>query len=176
MERIQQFLIAPSEAYTYRDRDYEGSAEQLEKDLAKSGTLYVGNLSFYTTEAQIYELFSKCGDIRRIIMGLNKNTHTPCGFCFVEYFTHQDAVDCEKWLNGVRLDDRIIRTALDAGFKEGRQYGRGKSGGQIRDEFRTDYDPGRGFGLYPANVETNNTYNFKNFHAYLFYQYSPGVH
>ena len=27
---------------------------------------------------------------------------------------------------------------------EGRQYGRGKSGGQVRDEYRTDYDLGRG--------------------------------
>ena len=27
---------------------------------------------------------------------------------------------------------------------EGRQYGRGKSGGQVRDEFRDDYDAGRG--------------------------------
>ena len=27
---------------------------------------------------------------------------------------------------------------------EGRQYGRGKTGGQVRDEYRTDYDPGRG--------------------------------
>jgi hypothetical protein len=30
-----------------------------------------------------------------------------------------------------RMDDRIIRTDWDAGFVEGRQYGRGKSGGQV---------------------------------------------
>ena len=30
------------------------------------------------------------------------------------------------------------------GFQEGRQFGRGKHGGQVRDEYRTDYDPGRG--------------------------------
>lgn len=33
---------------------------------------------------------------------------------------------------------------VDPGFVEGRQYGRGRSGGQVRDEFRQDYDPGRG--------------------------------
>lgn len=48
------------------------------------------------------------------------------------------------YINGTRLDDRIIRTDWDAGFIEGRQYGRGKSGGQVRDEYRTDFDPGRG--------------------------------
>lgn len=50
----------------------------------------------------------------------------------------------DRYINGTRLDDRIIRTDWDAGFKEGRQFGRGKSGGQVRDEYRTDYDEGRG--------------------------------
>lgn len=36
------------------------------------------------------------------------------------------------YINGTRLDDRIVRTDWDAGFVEGRQYGRGKSGGQVR--------------------------------------------
>jgi len=36
-----------------------------------------------------------------------------------------------KYINGTRLDDRIVRTDWDAGFIEGRQYGRGKSGGQV---------------------------------------------
>lgn len=53
--------------------------------LGKSSTLYVGNLSFYTTEEQLYELFSKAGDIKKIIMGLDRNSKTPCGFCFLEY-------------------------------------------------------------------------------------------
>lgn len=50
--------------------------------LKKSTTLYVGNLSFYSTEEQIYELFSKCsspeegGGIKRIIMGLDRNNRS----------------------------------------------------------------------------------------------------
>lgn len=56
--------------------------------LENSFTLYVGNLSFLTTEEQIWELFSKAGEVRRVIMGLNKRTLEPCGFCFVEYVIH----------------------------------------------------------------------------------------
>jgi nuclear cap-binding protein subunit 2 len=145
MEYIKQFALPqPHIVSQYRDQRYQGSQDQLERDLALSTTLYIGNLSFYTTEEQIYELFQKCGEIKRIIMGLNKVSRTPCGFCFVEYYTRSDAADCIKWVNGARLDDRVIRCDWDAGFKEGRQYGRGKSGGQVRDEFRSDYDPGRG--------------------------------
>ena len=40
-------------------------------------------MSFYTTEEQAYELFSRAGEIKKIIMGLDKNSKTPCGFCFV---------------------------------------------------------------------------------------------
>ena len=49
-----------------------------------------------------------------------------------------------KYIGGTKLDERIIRTDLDPGFEEGRQYGRGKSGGQVRDEYREEYDEGRG--------------------------------
>jgi RNA recognition motif-containing protein len=56
-------------------------------------------------------------------MGLDRFQKTPCGFCFVEYYTHQDALDCMKYIGGTKLDERIIRTDLDEGFAEGRQYG-----------------------------------------------------
>jgi RNA recognition motif-containing protein len=63
----------------------QGSRAEQERLLLTSSTLYVGNLSFFTTEEQIHELFSKCGDVKRIIMGLDKFTRTPCGFCFIEF-------------------------------------------------------------------------------------------
>ena len=65
----------------------------------------------------------RCGEIKRLVMGLDRFNKTPCGFCFVEYYTHQDALDCLKYIGGTKLDERIIRTDLDPGFEEGRQYG-----------------------------------------------------
>lgn len=52
----------------------------------------------------------------------------------LRYYTRADSEHAMRYINGTRLDDRIIRTDWDAGFKEGRQYGRGKSGGQVRKE------------------------------------------
>lgn len=63
----------------------QGTRYDQERLLRKSCTLYVGNLSFYTTEEQIHELFGKSGDIKKVIMGLDKVKKTACGFCFVEY-------------------------------------------------------------------------------------------
>lgn len=126
------------------DGDGRAPSPDLEEKLKDATTLYVGNLSFYTTEEQIHELFSKCGSIKRLVMGLDRYHKTPCGFCFVEYYSHQDALDCLKYVGGTKLDERVIRCDLDEGFAEGRQYGRGKSGGQVRDEYREEFDPGRG--------------------------------
>jgi len=56
-----------------------------ERLLSQSTTLYIGNLSYFTSEEQVWELFRRTGDIRRVIMGLDRFQKTPCGFCFVEY-------------------------------------------------------------------------------------------
>ncbi|KXS09183.1 RNA-binding domain-containing protein [Gonapodya prolifera JEL478] len=136
-------LALPSSYRDRRNRRFNNDAEW-QRALSGSTTLYVGNLSFFTSEEQVYELFSKVGEIRRVIMGLDRELRTPCGFCFVEYYTHASALACLQFINGTKLDERIIRTDLDLGFEEGRQFGRGKSGGQVRDEYRNDYDAGRG--------------------------------
>ncbi|KAM7361748.1 cap binding protein 20 isoform 1-T2 [Cochliomyia hominivorax] len=145
---------------SYRDQHFKGSRSEQERSLRESSTLYVGNLSFYTTEEQIHELFSRCGEVRRIIMGLDKYKKTPCGFCFVEYYQRSEAEMAMRYVNGTRLDDRLIRVDWDAGFIEGRQYGRGKTGGQVRDEYRTDYDAGRGgYGKLLSQKLAPNTDN-----------------
>ena len=59
-----------------------------------SKMVYVGNLSVFTTESQIYETFSRVGPVKRVIMGLNAITKTPCGFCFVEYYKSEHAWNC----------------------------------------------------------------------------------
>ena len=77
------------------------------------------------------QVFSRAGDVKRIIMGLDKHQMTPCGFAFVVYYTRQDAEDAVKYISGTIMDDRPVRVDFDWGFKDGRQYGRGRSGGQV---------------------------------------------
>jgi hypothetical protein len=40
-----------------------------------------------------------------------------------------------RFISGTKLDERVIRCDLDPGYTEGRQYGRGKSGGQVNQNF-----------------------------------------
>uniref|UniRef100_A0A3Q3A9A6 Nuclear cap-binding protein subunit 2 n=1 Tax=Kryptolebias marmoratus TaxID=37003 RepID=A0A3Q3A9A6_KRYMA len=133
-----------SDSYTeisqYRDQHFKGNRYEQEKLLKQSNTLYVGNLSFYTTEEQVRALLK----IQHQLHWVENKKKMYIFICCSRYYTRLDAENAMRFVNGTRLDDRIIRTDWDAGFKEGRQYGRGKSGGQVRDEYRQDYDPARG--------------------------------
>ncbi len=77
------------------------------------------------------QLFSKTGPVRRVVMGLDKAKKTPCGFCFVIYYTRQATEDCVTFISGTKLDDRRVRCDYDWGFQDDRQFGRGRSGGQV---------------------------------------------
>jgi len=127
----------------YYDRHSNLSVPEYHEALAKSSTLYIGNLSFFTRDEQIDAIFSQCGEVQMIQMGLNKKTKKPCGFCFVEYATRKEAELAVDLLNASILDQRMIRVDWDYGFQMGRQYGRGRNGGQVRDEFNTNVDKDR---------------------------------
>lgn len=58
-------------------------------------------------------------------------------FCYflnviVRFYLREEAMNAIRYVSGTKLDDRIIRTDWDMGFEEGRQFGRGRSGGQVR--------------------------------------------
>ncbi|KAI5953561.1 hypothetical protein KGF54_002933 [Candida jiufengensis] len=144
------------------DNTFRNSAERLDKPSAylirkarnnygeleramTSRTVYVGNLSHFTTEEQIHELFMKCGPIEKIIMGLDRNKLTPCGFCFVIYRTEDGALNAMKYLQSTVLDGHNISIDLDPGFREGRQFGRGKHGGQAAQEAAAAQANGQGY-------------------------------
>ena len=80
--------------------------------------------------------------------GANGDGLMEGGFCFVEFYAHGAAEAAVSYLAGTKLDSRVIRVDLDAGFEEGRQYGRGRTGGQVRDEHR-----GGGLSIRPSNSD-----------------------
>ena len=120
----------------YWDRSFYESIDVQKQALAKSATLYVGNLAFSTRTAQIRAHFASISKVKQIHMGLDRLKKTPCGFCFVQYHDRASALAAVANLSGSKLDSRVIRVELDAGFHPGRQYGRGRSGGQVRDDKR----------------------------------------
>lgn len=82
------------------DRNYYTNFEDQLKALKQTRTIYVGNLSFFTREEQLLETFSVVGPVKRVIMGLNSVSKTPCGFCFIEYYNQEHYKAALKYISG----------------------------------------------------------------------------
>jgi nuclear cap-binding protein subunit 2 len=145
----------PTPRSDYTDRkaksavgDAQKYAEVERAMLRNSSTVYVGNLSFYTSETQVRDFFTAlCGPVRRVHMGLNSVTRRPAGFCLVEFADQAGAFAAVHHASGMTLDDRAVRVAWDRGGdirRSGRFWARGYTGAQTRDEYRQDVDLGRG--------------------------------
>jgi nuclear cap-binding protein subunit 2 len=65
MAKGSAFLRFVTPKHRYRDRQFAGSDSEYAAALERSATVYVGNLAFFTTEEQIYEVFSRAGEIKR---------------------------------------------------------------------------------------------------------------
>ncbi|GKB18963.1 nuclear cap-binding protein subunit 2 [Tanacetum coccineum] len=111
----------PNKISAYHDRRFPRTQDEYEHALQTSTTVYIGNTSFYNTEEQLYELFTRAGEIKKNVMGLDKNTKMPCGFCFVMYYSREDTEDTMKYISGNILDDCLVRVDFDWGFQDGRQ-------------------------------------------------------
>jgi len=71
--------------------------------------VYVGNLSYNTTEGTLRTLFAEYGEIESINMITDRETGRPKGFAFVEMTTDQAAEAAISALNGKSVDDREIK-------------------------------------------------------------------
>ena len=90
--------------------------------------LYIGNLSWGTTENGLKELFSEHGEVYSVSIITDHNTGRSRGFAFVEMDNAKEAI---KRLNGVEYDGRSLKVSEAAARKPHGvgDYGRSGYGG-----------------------------------------------
>lgn len=93
-----------------------------------TGKLYVGNMSFKTTEDELRDAFSAFGSVTDVYVALDKMTGRPRGFAFVTMSTPEEAVAAAEAMNGTDLGGRAL-TVNEARPKEDRPRGGGFGGG-----------------------------------------------
>ncbi len=109
--------------------------------------LYVGNLSYASTEATLRELFSPYGEIESARVITDRDTGSSKGFGFVE-MNDADAQKAMGALNGRELDGRVLRVN-EARPQEARTGGGGGGrGGYGGGGGRGGYGGGGGRGRY----------------------------
>lgn len=90
--------------------------------------LYVGNLSFSTTESALRDLFAQHGEVASASLVMDRETGRPRGFGFVEMNNDDEAKAAISALSGKNFDGRDL-TVNEAKPREGGGGGRGGWGG-----------------------------------------------
>ncbi|HUX66458.1 MAG TPA: RNA-binding protein [Terriglobales bacterium] len=95
--------------------------------------IFVGNLSFQTTEADLRAAFEQFGAVSRVSIMTDRDTGRSRGFAFVEMNDDQQGDDAINALNGKEVDGRALNVNVARPRPEraagGGGGGRGNGGG-----------------------------------------------
>jgi RNA recognition motif-containing protein len=91
--------------------------------------LFVGNLSFNTTENDLQDAFAAHGTVTEANMMMDRATGRPRGFGFITMGTPEEAQKAIDALNGSQLDGRAL-TVNEAKPREENRTGGQSSGGR----------------------------------------------
>ena len=96
--------------------------------------IFVGNLSFQTTQEDLLATFSQFGNVERVNIVTDRDTGQPRGFAFVEMTDGQEARNAIAQLNGAELNGRALNVneARPKPSPGGGQRGFGGGGGGNR--------------------------------------------
>ncbi len=96
--------------------------------------LYVGNLSYSTTDADLQALFAQAGTVQSVALIKDRETGRSKGFAFVEFTNQEDAQKAISMFNGKEVAGRALSVKIalpreersgGGGFGGGGGYGRG---------------------------------------------------
>ena len=85
--------------------------------------IFVGNLSYQTTQEDLHAAFAQYGNVERVNIVTDRDTGQPRGFAFVEMTEKRDAETAIAQLNGAEMNGRAINVN-EARPKAGRRRGR----------------------------------------------------
>jgi RNA recognition motif-containing protein len=98
--------------------------------------IFVGNLSFQTTQADLEAAFAQYGTVERVTLVTDRDTGQPRGFAFVEMTERSAAESAIMRLNGADLNGRSMnvnearpKPSGGSSFRGGSRGGAGRGGG-----------------------------------------------
>lgn len=87
--------------------------------------MYVGNLSYDATEADLQALFAQAGTVKSVALIMDKFTHKPKGFAFVEMEDEAGMQNAINTLNGREFKGRPLTVNVARPREERRDFGGG---------------------------------------------------
>jgi cold-inducible RNA-binding protein len=93
--------------------------------------IFVGNLSYSTTQDDLHAAFSQFGNVERVSIVTDRDSGQPRGFAFVEMTDAKEAQNAISQLNGAEMQGRAMNVN-EARPKTTSGGGRGGFGGSRR--------------------------------------------
>jgi len=100
--------------------------------------LYIGNLSYSVTQADLENLFGQCGPVEKVALMKDRDTGQPRGFAFVTMGTPEAAQAALQKMNGHDIGGRPIKVSEARPREErppGGGGGYGGGGGSRRERY-----------------------------------------
>jgi len=80
--------------------------------------LYVGNLSYSTSEEDLRTLFSGAGTVVSVALIKDRDTGRSKGFAFVEMSSQSEAENAIKQFNGANFGERVLKVNIARPMEE----------------------------------------------------------
>jgi RNA recognition motif-containing protein len=92
--------------------------------------LYVGNLSYSTTEDDLRTLFAQAGTVSSVALIKDRDSGQSKGFAFIEMSTQVEAEKAISMFNGRQVGDRELKVSLARPKEDRGGFGGGRGGGR----------------------------------------------
>ena len=92
--------------------------------------LYVGNLSYSTSDADLQTLFAEAGTVKSVALIKDRDTGRSKGFAFVEMANQQDMQNAIRMFHGKEFQEHALSVSIARPREEKRDFG---GGGNRRD-------------------------------------------
>lgn len=132
-----------------------GAAKSLsKKEDAINSKVFIGNLSFETTQGELQTIFAEVGEILDVFMPTDRASGRPRGFAFIEFGDGSSAAKAIERFDGFNLNKRDIRVSeaqerqrpsFESGPPGGRPPGPGPRGAKPKGSRRNIRGKKRGF-------------------------------
>ncbi len=97
--------------------------------------LYVGNMSYTTTEQNLRELFAQAGTVASVALIKEAGTDRSKGFAFVEMSSQSEAQKAITMFNGYTLGDRQLTVSIARPREERGGFRQNRGGNDNRRRF-----------------------------------------
>lgn len=99
-----------------------------------SKTLFIGNLAFEMTDADLNKLFRDIANVIDVRVAIDRRTGQPRGFAHADFTDVESAIKAAEVLEGKEVYNRALRVDYSVGNGRQNQVGRGRGDRAPRDE------------------------------------------